>query len=178
MDHYATLGVPPSADAARVREAYKRAALRAHPDRGTGDARAFLELKRAYDCLADATARKRYDAALASRRARPLAETIDAEELDAVCAPIGARGRGGGVGRRGRVRARVSVRRRVRDTGGRVAPIASRAARRVRVGVRWVFVANRRAIAADRGGRGARERARDARVTISARSISAAILAV
>jgi len=98
MDHYATLGVPPSADAARVREAYKRAALRAHPDRGTGDARAFLELKRAYDCLADATARKRYDAALASRRARPLAETIDAEELDAVCAPIGREDAGGASG--------------------------------------------------------------------------------
>ena len=83
----------------------------------------------------------------------------------------GARGRARGVGRRGRVRARVSVRRRVRDTGGGVATIASRVARRVRVGVRWVFVANQRAIETDRGGRGARERARGARVT-NARSIS------
>ena len=98
MDHYATLGVPSSADAAQVRDAYKRAALRAHPDRARGDARAFLELKRAYDCLVDATARKRYDAALASRRARPPAETIDAEEMDVVCVMMGREGERGASG--------------------------------------------------------------------------------
>jgi len=98
MDHYALLGVDPSADVARVREAYKRAALATHPDRASGDARAFLELTRARDCLVDAAARKRYDAALASRRARPLAETIDAEEMDVVCVSIAREDAGGASG--------------------------------------------------------------------------------
>jgi hypothetical protein len=46
----------------------------------------------------DATARKRYDAALASRRARPLAETIDAEEMDVVCVMMGREGERGASG--------------------------------------------------------------------------------
>jgi curved DNA-binding protein CbpA len=99
MTHYDTLGVDSDADASSIRDAYKRLALARHPDRArSGDARAFLELKRAYDCLVDATARKRYDAALASRRARPLAETIDAEEMDVVCVMMGREGERGASG--------------------------------------------------------------------------------
>lgn len=94
MTHYSTLGVAPDADASAIRDAYKRLALTHHPDRAgsSGDARAFLELKRAYDCLADAATRKRYDAALASRNARPLADEIDVEEMDVVTVLWGGTG--------------------------------------------------------------------------------------
>jgi DnaJ-class molecular chaperone len=81
MTHYDTLGVTADADTSAVREAYKRRALETHPDRAAGDSRAFLELSRAYDCLRDAASRKAYDASLASRRARPLADVIDVEEM-------------------------------------------------------------------------------------------------
>ena len=94
MTHYTTLGVAPDADASAIRDAYKRLALTHHPDRAgsSGDARAFLELKRAYDCLADAATRKRYDAALASRNARPLADEIGVEEMDVVTVLWGGTG--------------------------------------------------------------------------------------
>jgi len=82
MTHYDTLGLTAAATADDVRDAYKRLALVLHPDRPGGDARAFLELKRAYDCLVDATLHKRYDAALASRASRPLADVVDVEEMD------------------------------------------------------------------------------------------------
>ena len=100
MTHYETLGVDSDADASSIRDAYKRLALARHPDRArSGDARAFLELKRAYDCLADAATRKRYDAALSSRNARPLADEIDVEEMDVVTVLWG--GGTGAAGARG-----------------------------------------------------------------------------
>ena len=82
MTHYDTLGLTAEAKTDDVRDAYKRLALILHPDRPRGDARAFLELKRAYDCLADGTLRERYDASLASRASRPLADVVDVEEMD------------------------------------------------------------------------------------------------
>jgi len=100
MTHYDTLGIAPDANAAAVREAYKVRALQTHPDRpsSSGDAREFLELARAYACLKDSGARKTYDASLAARRARPLAETIDVDEMSIETVSYAGGMFGGGAG--------------------------------------------------------------------------------
>ena len=61
-DHYALLGVDPRADAAEVRRAWRRLALRWHPDRAGPDAAAmFRKLSAAYVVLADPLCRAAYD---------------------------------------------------------------------------------------------------------------------
>ena len=75
LDHYALLGVARDADAARLKQAYHRAAKTYHPDtlaRGGLDAetrarasRVFAEIGKAHAVLADPAGRSAYDAALA-----------------------------------------------------------------------------------------------------------------
>lgn len=63
--YYALLGVPPSAAAGQIKQAYRSRAKALHPD-GTGaeaDTDAFQRLGEAYTCLGDPEARARYDAA-------------------------------------------------------------------------------------------------------------------
>ena len=63
-DHYATLGVPPSADAEQIEEAYKHLSRRYHPDINPGDPHAatvFERIESAYKVLSDAERRSRYD---------------------------------------------------------------------------------------------------------------------
>ena len=61
-DFYDVLGLQPSASAAEVRAAYRRAALEAHPDRPGGDGAQFRSLGRAYAVLSDGARRAEYDA--------------------------------------------------------------------------------------------------------------------
>ena len=63
-DYYDVLGVPRSADDQTVKSAYRKLALKYHPDRNPGDARAeerFKESAEAYAVLADPEKRRRYD---------------------------------------------------------------------------------------------------------------------
>ena len=63
-DYYEVLGVDRGADAAAIRKAYKRMAMRHHPDRNPGDAGAeerFKELGEAYKILSDPQQRAAYD---------------------------------------------------------------------------------------------------------------------
>lgn len=63
-DYYAILGVPPSATLAVIREAYKKCALKYHPDknRESEDATAaFQRLGLAWETLKDVTTRAEYD---------------------------------------------------------------------------------------------------------------------
>jgi molecular chaperone DnaJ len=63
-DYYELLGVPRDASAADVRKAYKKLALKYHPDRngGCGDATAqFKAVTEAYQVLSDDEKRARYD---------------------------------------------------------------------------------------------------------------------
>lgn len=63
-DHYDTLGVARDADAATIKSAYRKLALRYHPDRNNGDREAeerFKAINEAYAVLSDPDKRARYD---------------------------------------------------------------------------------------------------------------------
>lgn len=71
MSFYTVLGVEPTASADQIKAAYRRAAMRWHPDRNRGnqaetEAR-FKELAEAYTVLSDPTKRSAYDEALRER---------------------------------------------------------------------------------------------------------------
>eukprot|EP00434_Breviolum_minutum_P038019 symbB.v1.2.033713.t4/scaffold4175.1/size43496/3 len=57
---YDLLGVKPEASPEEIRRAYRRLALKLHPDRG-GDSRAFQELSNAYEVLSNSERRAVYD---------------------------------------------------------------------------------------------------------------------
>lgn len=63
-DYYEILGVSRSADERDIKKAYKKLAMKFHPDRNPGDASAeakFKEVKEAYEILSDAQKRAAYD---------------------------------------------------------------------------------------------------------------------
>lgn len=62
--HYDTLGVARDASQEEIKRAYRKLAMKHHPDRG-GDAERFQELQAAYETLSDAGARQTYDFDLA-----------------------------------------------------------------------------------------------------------------
>lgn len=69
-DHYRLLGVPPHADAAAIKNSYRRLSRVFHPDRQQGSARAkdcFQQIAAAYAELADAERRLQYDRLLMLR---------------------------------------------------------------------------------------------------------------
>jgi curved DNA-binding protein len=66
QDYYEVLGVPRTASADEIRKAYRKLALKWHPDRHKGKAQAeaeatFKQISEAYEVLADAETRKKYD---------------------------------------------------------------------------------------------------------------------
>lgn len=63
-DYYEVLGVEKSADAEEIKRAYRRLAMKYHPDRNPGDAEAeakFKEAAEAYEVLSDQAKKQRYD---------------------------------------------------------------------------------------------------------------------
>jgi molecular chaperone DnaJ len=64
-DYYEVLGVPRNASEQEIKSAYRRLALKHHPDRNPGDTQAeerFKEAAQAYGVLGDPDQRRRYDA--------------------------------------------------------------------------------------------------------------------
>ncbi|MCM2268128.1 MAG: J domain-containing protein [Elusimicrobiales bacterium] len=64
IDYYALLGVPRSAGEAEIKSAYRKLALKHHPDRNQGNKAAeskFKEINEAYEVLSDPQKRKLYD---------------------------------------------------------------------------------------------------------------------
>jgi molecular chaperone DnaJ len=64
-DYYEVLGVPHNASEQEIKSAYRKLALKYHPDRNPGDKPAeesFKEAAEAYSVLGDADKRRRYDA--------------------------------------------------------------------------------------------------------------------
>ena len=63
-DYYEVLGVSKTATADEIKSAYRKLAMKYHPDRNPGDKEAeekFKEAAEAYDVLHDAEKRQRYD---------------------------------------------------------------------------------------------------------------------
>jgi hypothetical protein len=63
-DHYQVLGLTPTAASVEIKKAYRKAALKYHPDRNPEEAATvkFLRVKLAYDVLGDHQAKMSYDA--------------------------------------------------------------------------------------------------------------------
>lgn len=63
-DYYQTLGVGKSADEKEIKQAYRKLAMKYHPDRNPGDKQSeekFKEINEAYQVLSDPEKRQRYD---------------------------------------------------------------------------------------------------------------------
>lgn len=60
-DYYEILGVAKGASADELKKAYRKAAVKYHPDKEGGDEAKFKEVNEAYDVLKDAQKRQRYD---------------------------------------------------------------------------------------------------------------------
>ena len=63
-DYYDVLGVSRNVDEAELKKAYRRYAMKYHPDRNQGDVKAedkFKEIKEAYDVLSNSQKRAAYD---------------------------------------------------------------------------------------------------------------------
>ena len=63
-DYYEVLGVSRNASDSDLKKAYRRLAMKYHPDRNKGDAKAearFKEISEAYDTLKDPKKRSEYD---------------------------------------------------------------------------------------------------------------------
>jgi curved DNA-binding protein CbpA len=64
-DHYAILGIPPTASARVIQDAFRKLAQRFHPDHaGEEGTRLFQEILQAYEVLSDPAQRHRYNQSL------------------------------------------------------------------------------------------------------------------
>ncbi len=60
MDYYNTLGVDRTASDSEIKSAYRRLAMKHHPDKG-GDSKLFSQINQAYEVLKDPQRRAQYD---------------------------------------------------------------------------------------------------------------------
>jgi hypothetical protein len=83
-DHYAALGIDPTADQEVIAAAYRALAKKYHPDTGattgTASPRRFAEIQQAYEVLGSVEGRRRYDQALLAATQRELDEHLAAKQ--------------------------------------------------------------------------------------------------
>jgi curved DNA-binding protein CbpA len=84
---YDTLSVPEDATAEEIKRAYRKAAMRWHPDRNVGQEHvaraAFLDIRNAYAILSDPAQRQIYDSVFAEEMRRREAERLREEQEQA-----------------------------------------------------------------------------------------------
>jgi DnaJ-class molecular chaperone len=61
MDYYTTLEIPKTATQDDIKKAYRKLAMKTHPDRNGGDETKFKKIQEAYDTLSDPKKRQQYD---------------------------------------------------------------------------------------------------------------------
>lgn len=61
MEHYETLGVDRGASTDEIKKAYRKLAMKHHPDKPTGDPEKFKAINQAHETLSDPEKRARYD---------------------------------------------------------------------------------------------------------------------
>jgi DnaJ-class molecular chaperone len=69
-NYYEILGVKQNDNSAKIKKAYKKLALKYHPDRNSGDKSAeekFKKITKAYEVLKDEQSRRKYDQKLANQ---------------------------------------------------------------------------------------------------------------
>src|SRR4051812_33993104 len=114
-DYYEVLGVTRTADGEEIKRAYRRLAMKYHPDRHDGEGKAaaeasFKECAEAYEILSDDTKRRRYDQyGHAGLQGQHDFSSMDPSDIFTMFDEIfggafGGRGRGGGGAGGGRPR--------------------------------------------------------------------------
>ncbi len=81
MDYYNTLGVPRDADQDTIKRAYRKLAMKHHPDKG-GDPNEFQKISEAYETLSNADKRFQYDNPQASPQGFPGGFSFHAQGFD------------------------------------------------------------------------------------------------
>ena len=132
-DYYKVLDVPRTATEAEIKKAYRRLAMKFHPDRNPGDKEAeekFKEAKEAYEVLCDAEKRAIYDQhgqRASMRRARAAGAAASARptpsaKCSARCSATSSAAAGAAAALAGVSRRRSAVRPGARPRPGRVRP--------------------------------------------------------
>eukprot|EP00968_Pinguiococcus_pyrenoidosus_P012105 scaffold1023_cov313-Pinguiococcus_pyrenoidosus.AAC.35 len=95
-DHYAVLGVPSSADESTIRRAYRKAALKWHPDKNPDNPAAeakFEAISQAKEVLVDAASRREYDEKRAKEQQKQQQERAAQERRQSELKSMGAKRR-------------------------------------------------------------------------------------
>ncbi|XP_003744184.1 diphthamide biosynthesis protein 4 [Galendromus occidentalis] len=84
MDKYSLLGLSRDCTEEEIRNAYKRLALKCHPDKPTGDRETFSSLEQAYKTLSEPSARASYDNELAnaSKLMHPVWQAVNLDDME------------------------------------------------------------------------------------------------
>lgn len=61
FDPFEILGIPPDSSQAEIKKAYRKLSVILHPDKETGDEKAFMKLSKAYQALTDDEARENWE---------------------------------------------------------------------------------------------------------------------
>ena len=96
-DYYATLGVPKTAAAKDIKQAFRKLARKYHPDLNPGNKTAeaqFKAINEAHEVLSDATSRQKYDELGANWR------MYEQQQAPGGPSPFGNAAQGGGAGYR------------------------------------------------------------------------------